>query len=439
MKVNNNDYSNKSNKEIKRNNLNKKCSNSKGNKTKISSPKSKQITNLKKNINNGIKAKYIFRKSFDSKFPLKQAVKTKSISSNHTIIINHQIIKHSQKTIAIPKKLKVNNKNKEHLSKKKAYNSDDNIKSLINKSFNNFLKGEKEPKLVNSLSTATGLTLYKANKKQYINYGDSEDNNHKINYNVDTQSIEKNNKFIEDNKQNINNFCYETISKEEDLNENKIVLKCDNNSLLTFGNSFSYSNSQKSKSTKKYFNNDKKNNNDKNIIIHNDNAKNSSFTLLNHCNINNNYLNKLKEENETLRKELKESNDQITFLMYQIKELKENQNHKIKRNLKNKIAPPNLWGKKIKLDFSDKENFININNDKTISSHNNKNKEKIKINKSLIKHDSMVKNGKTKQKKEIIRSNKKLNIDKKKIQSTRCNGNGKPSVKIHECISKIKI
>ena len=107
------------------------------------------------------------------------------------------------------------------------------------------------------------------------------------------------------------------ISKEEDLNENKIVLKCENNSLLTFGNSVSYSNSQKSKSTKKYFNNDKKNNNDKNIIIHNDNTKNSSFTLLNHCNINNNYLNKLKEENETMRKELKESNDQITFLMYQ--------------------------------------------------------------------------------------------------------------------------
>ncbi len=431
MKVNNNDCSNKSSKDIKRNNLNKKGNDSKGDKISILSPKSKPIKNLKKNINNGTKPKHNFRKSCDSKYSIRQGNKCKSILSNQTININNHINKQCQKSVSVSKKVKINNKNKENRLKKKSCNSNEHKKSLVNKSFNNYLKKENEPKkLVNSLSTSSGLTLYRGKKKQYMNYGDSENNNHKINYNVDTQSIEKNINFIEENKQNINNFCYDTISKEEEVNEKKIVLKCDNYSLLTFGNSFSYSNSQKSKSTKKYFNNEQNNNNDKIINIHNDiNNKNSCF--------NNSYVNKLKEENETLRKELKQSNDQITFLMYQIKELKE-QNYISKRNIKNKISPPNLWGKKIKIDLPDKENSNNnYNIDKNITSLNNKN-EKMK-NKSLIRHESVIKNGKSKPKKERIRSNKNLNINNKKTNNMHFNHNTRPSMKIYECISQIKI
>ena len=103
MKVNNNDYSNKSIKYIKRINLNKKCNNSSSNKTNISSPKLKPIKNLKKNINNVIKTKYNFKKSFDSKLSLKQSIKRKSNSNNHKLIIP-QCIKYNQKTIEVNKK-----------------------------------------------------------------------------------------------------------------------------------------------------------------------------------------------------------------------------------------------------------------------------------------------------------------------------------------------
>ena len=438
MKVNNNDYSNKSIKDIKRINLNKKCNNSSSNKTNISSPKFKPIKNLKKNINNVIKNKYNFKKSFDSKLSLKQSIKRKSISNNHKLIIP-QCIKYNQKTIEVTKKSKIIIKNKENYSKNKDYHSNDIIKSHVNKSFNNISKKTKESKLVNSLSTSSGLSLYSNKNKKYSHFADSENNNHKINYNVDSHSIEKNNMLLEENKQNINNFSYETISKEDDLNENKIILKCDNYSLLTFGNSFSYSNSQRSKSTKKYLNNDKNNNNEINIV-NNDENKNSCFNLISQYNINNNYVNKLKEENETLRKELKESNDQITFLMYQINELKQNKNYKSKKFLKNKISPPNIWDKrKMKFESSDKENYNRCNNnDNNKSSFDKKNNE-IKNNKNLLKYDNVIKNVKNKSKKEKIKINKRINIDNSKLKSMHSSNYVKPSEKIFECISKIKI
>ena len=95
--------------------------------------------------------------------------------------------------------------------------------------------------------------------------------------------------------------------------------------MVAFGNSFSHSNSHKSKSARKLFNND---NNDKDEIkINNEKNKNSYFNLTGHYNMKNNIVNKLKEENETLRKELIESNEQINLLMCQIKELKEGINN----------------------------------------------------------------------------------------------------------------
>jgi hypothetical protein len=284
----------------------------------------------------------------------------------------------------------------------------------------------------------------KENKK-YINFNDSENNNYKHNYNKDSQSVEKNNILIEENKENINNFCYETGTKE-DSNENKIILKCDNNSLLTFGNSFSYSNSQKSKSTKKFFNNDNNNKDkDKDIInINNkDKNKNSCFNLIGQYNLNNNYnyVNKLKEENETLRKELKESNDQITFLMSQIRELKEGKNYKPSKILRKKVCPPNIWNKKpMNIDDNEKENYNNCN---TLE---NKIYGKVNNKKNIIKHinenNNINNNNGNKLKVNKIKINKKIFIGNKKYQKKN-NANliylDKPCEKINECISKIKI
>ena len=133
MKVNNNDCSNKSSKDIKRNNLNKKGNDSKGDKISILSPKSKPIRNLKKNINDIIKPKHNYRKSYDSKYSIKQGIKCKSILSNQTLYINNHINKHSQKPLSITKKVKINNKKKENRLKKKNCNSNENIKSIVSK------------------------------------------------------------------------------------------------------------------------------------------------------------------------------------------------------------------------------------------------------------------------------------------------------------------
>ena len=54
-------------------------------------------------------------------------------------------------------------------------------------------------------------------------------------------------------------------------------------------------------------------------------------------------MNELKKENETLKRELKESSDQISFLIYQIKKLKKNKNNSIKKYHRNKkICSPNI-------------------------------------------------------------------------------------------------
>ena len=225
-----------------------------------------------------------------------------------------------------------------------------------------------------------------------------------------------------------------------------MILKCDNYSLLTFGNSFSHSNSHKSKSTRKLFNND---NNDKDIIyINNDKNNNSYFNLTGHYNMKNNIVNKLKEENEALRKELKESNEQINLLMCQIKELKEGINNKPSKINKKKLGPTNLWNKKqINIEDNDKENYnicnINENGQMTLDI---KNHVKVNIKRNILKYRNSNNNinnyNGNKLKVNKIKINKSLITDNKKGKK-KMNTNSvsfeKPCEKINECISKIKI
>ena len=104
-------------------------------------------------------------------------------------------------------------------------------------------------------------------------------------------------------------------------------------------------------------------------------------------NKNVNYIDKLKEENETLRKELKESSEKISFLIYQIKELKNLKSSSDKKSKKNKkICSPNIWkNKNIKLTLMNKncKNDINCNYDK-YDCDNNEN-DKFRFNKDLLK------------------------------------------------------
>ena len=454
MKATHNDSSNKSVKVIKKIKLNKKYDFSTKNNSDISSPKLHCIKNLKKNINikiNPIKHdKSNFKKSFDSKILLKPNIKNKSISKNYKTI-TPQTIRNNPKSNGINKKSRVIIKNKNN-SKNKIDNKNPNIheskNNNKNKSFNNIsnkAKDSKESKYIKCHSTSTGVSVSSNENKKYVSFQDSENNNHNHNYNVDSQSIEKNNILIEENKENINNFCYESGTKEQDQeqsNDNKIIIKCDNYSLLTFGNSFSYSNSQKSKSTKKFFNIDSKNN-DTNIINEYNN-KSSCFNLFNQCYMNNNYVNKLKEENENLKKELKESNDQITFLINQIKELKGNKYNKNKKFFKNKISPPNLWDKrKMHLDFDDKENCnSNNNNEKKIVKQDSKiNAAKNKNSSIRAQNENNNIINKSKLKIGKIKISKRLSLKNKKIQNnlTNMECNEKPFDKLNQCISMIKI
>ena len=218
------------------------------------------------------------------------------------------------------------------------------------------------------------------------------------------------------------------------MSENKIYLKCDNYSLLTFGNSFSYSNSQRSKSNKKNSNIEEYNDKNKTINYYKDLVINFS-----NYNKNNNYVNKLKEENETLKKELKESNEQISFLMYQIKELKQNKNynHDKKNAKKKKVCSPNIWkNKNIEFSLIEKENKNELNNNEN---------DNIKFNKDTLKDLNKIineKNYKDCKKKIIIK--RKFNIHGKENKKIRNRNNsvcelGRQGENIIQCISKLKI
>jgi hypothetical protein len=475
MKVNPNDYSTITKKDIKKNNIYKKSNNVSQNNKRLSSPmlqsnktikiyineKLNKITKTKStNItiknNNGKKEEYLMGKH------------TPKINfKNHPNIIKNKIVlspkkKHSQKRIKVIKKQKKDKEKKieNNLQKNRKQNCNSfnniNCNSIDhnNNSFNVFSQKKedtKESKLINSISTSSGMSFYSNDNKKNSSNNNNDDKNEAYKDNNNDNIIqnkqyindfELNKKSIEESsriKPKINNFNYESGS-EDNCSDNKVYIKCENYSLLTFGNSFSYSNSQRSKSTQKNWNNEE-NNGDKNKTIN----FCKDLMINNNNNKNNNYVNKLKEENETLKKELKESNEQINFLMYQIKELKQNKSFRDKKYRKNKkICSPNIWkNKNIKLSLMDKENKnckndINYNCDYKESDKFMFNKDLLKdINKTICDKNSY----KNCKKKIIIKRKLYHNKDNKKIRNKNNSvcALERPCKNISECISKLKI
>ena len=161
------------------------------------------------------------------------------------------------------------------------------------------------------------------------------------------------------NNKSMNNN-YEIDSSEDNIMDNRIYLKGgENGSPITFGNSFSYTNSKKSSSTRRIL----KNYDSEEMDIKNDESI---------------YL--LKSQNETLKKELKESNEQITFLKSEIEKLikkKKIKNCKHTLRSKNRCSQPMSYAKRHSKNKSCLEqDYFNINN---YHSHD------IKINKKIMK------------------------------------------------------
>ena len=337
-------------------------------------------TKESKNIKNGIK------KGPNPKFYLN--TKIPSYKENNLQTINTRSLKTKNNKVTPPKKAKIKIIKKKD-NKCQRNNSCSNI--INDNNINDKLIQEK--KIINNFSISTGLSGSSGDRAK--NFFDSEEsrnfNVNNYNYNADSHSNKLESLLFDEKVNNINNFCYETISKEDsDENEDKVILKCDNYSMLTFGNSFSYSNSQKRKTNRKFLNNDNKKSNNKD--------NNMDLDKLN----DNSYVNRLKLENETLKKELEESAQQISFLMHQIKDLKDNtylptkkprkknihRNISVKENKTKEIKDTklkNLLLKKHKLN----NNETNINkkitksNSIIINSKKNKNNNKTNIHKKI--------------------------------------------------------
>ena len=303
------------------------------------------------------------------------------------------------------------------------------------------IKKDDNSKLINSISTSTGMnsTTNKFAECSNFRYYDSNNyNNSSIEKNKTIYDKYNNNKrFLLDEsnycKHKINNFNYETGS-DDYINENIILLKCDNNySSLSFGNSFSYSNSQRSKK----YNEDRINKNHKNCTFYFNNNKNSL------------YVNKLKEENEQLKKELKESNNQISLLKSHINKLEEINNTNFKKSTKDMmIFPPNIWDKRhLKYETLDDNNF-NYNKDNNIKecSMSLRINEKIKIKKDMLKKINNTFNEENfyKSRKKLINVKKNINlkmkVNKKPYEEYySLRSLDKPCEKITECITSLRI
>ena len=179
------------------------------------------------------------------------------------------------------------------------------------------LKKKINQKITNLINNKENIqkTKGKLVKEFYQNYSSSLSMSTGISLNPNNEIIYKENKIKDNNTINSNNN-YEIDSIEED-NIHEIIFKGINNgSPITFGNSFSYTNSKRSTNSNNKEKNEEKIKIDKNILL-------------------------LKCQNETLKKELKQSNQQITFLKNEIEKLIKNKkmnitNYKYNVNLKNK-------------------------------------------------------------------------------------------------------
>ena len=259
----------------------------------------------------------------------------------------------------------------------KIYSSYNNLPNLLNNNKNNnIIKSplQTKGKLISnfyqnySSSMSTGISLHNNNDfikscsnflennsfKKYSSY-DSE------NENLDKEFIPNINKIKIDSNENRNNNTtnnYEIDSSEDNMIDNKIFFKGGGDgSRITFGNSFSYTNSKKSSSTRRLYKNNE-NENLENL----DNKDDENVILL-------------KSQNESLKKELKESNKQITYLKNEIEKLIK------KKKIKNYIFSIQMEKGRKPMDYKKKYSKNHSDVKQNISDINNYHSHETKINK----------------------------------------------------------
>ena len=457
MKVLNNDYSNKFIKTTKKSSGHKKGNISIQNiqnNSNISSSLPKLNKTLYKYVNEKLDSMKKLNNNNKNTLIVNQHNKSNSkkkhifIYKKASLSPNLRGVKKSKEKNLKQKNIKEKIYNKKSISKNKILNQsvvDNNFNK--NKSFTIITKRKENSKhssiIKNSISTSAGLSIssnkiYESNRYIYSNnnsHSHDKKNNTNTTYNINNRNDQR--FFIEERdycNHKINNFNYETGS-DDILNENMIFLKCDNYSTLTFGNSFSYSNSKR-----------KNNEENINININNKNINITSFIDENNINDNNNnkniYYYKLKEENESLKKELQVSTDQINILKKEIKKLKKNSRYYMKKTPKNN--EPNLWDKKyLHKDLIKNKKIYNNNKINNISFYGLNGK--IKIKKGILDkiNNSVNINNVNKDKKKI--KGIKINLNLKKITKKNeeeyysCCILDKPCEQIKENISNLKI
>ena len=244
----------------------------------------KESKDISRNINNNIlpKKNFSFNKNIRNKS--RKTSKNNKIKGRNDRNEN-QLLKNEYMT----NEINIKYKDIENIFNNNTIQSRENIKKKINEKISYLIKN-KEP-----LSTTKGKLV----KDFYQNYSSSMSMSTGISLNHNNEIIYKENKQKDNNTINSNNN-YEIDSTEED-NIHEIIFKgMSTCSQITFGNSFSYTNSKRSSNSKsKDKNEERKEKNDKSFLL-------------------------LKNQNETLRKELKESNKQIMLLKKEIQNLVKN-------------------------------------------------------------------------------------------------------------------
>ena len=440
MKANHNDIKIKSLRNIQKPNNHKNSNIPSPNYPRMVSPILKPNKTIQKYINeklNSLKTirNNIKKESINSKNQQRCSLRNSNILIKNKLIIS-PIRKNNKKPIEIIKKQKKINAKKKEKNESKTNNIENiNIEKQV---FYSKKQNIQESKLFNSTATSSVGLYSNENRTKFSNKEKNNNSNIIYNYNsnkkINANALEKANV---DNPR-INNFNYES-GNDDNFSEKKIYLKYDNSSLLTFGNSFSYSNSKRTKSNKKEGCDENKNY-----------VKEKSINYNIKKNI---YVNKLKEENETLKRELKESSEQINYLIYQIKELKQNKivNYHSKNFIRNKkVCSPNIWKNRFMKNYIlEKDNFKSSNNDihKLMDKSDyllNQENAKNKFNKDLLKDINKSindKNYRNCRKKILIK--RKIKLNKKENNKTKNNSissiDKTGDNNISECISKLII
>ena len=261
----------------------------------------KVYNKVKKGRNNNqeflLKEEYKTNKIYSSYNDLPNLIKNKKINNNINLNNNNNLIKSPMQT----KGKLVSNIYQNYSSSISTGLSIKNNNELY-KSCSNFLDDNSSFKCNNSIDSK--------NENQKDDFFPYFNTNFKINYNEDRSNNTTNN--------------YEIDSSEDNMINNKITFKFGNGSPITFGNSFSYTNSKRSSSNRMII----KNNGNDNIEIIDKKDDDNVFLL--------------KNQNETLKKELKESNEQINILKKEIQKLIKNKNNNKKyKNQKQSIIIKN--------------------------------------------------------------------------------------------------